>query len=124
MARVVLSLILDTGDEAGELYLARDGRRRRLRDSPAALRGLSNRVGTAAGGRARRARTRRRTDASHVVRPDRHHTKEGELMTAVIQTEKLTKYYGKHRGIIDVDLEVSEGEAFGFLAPTAPARRR
>ena len=38
-------------------------------------------------------------------------------MTAVIETEKLTKSYGAHRGIIEVDLTVDEGEAFGFLGP-------
>src|SRR5665647_1253721 len=38
-------------------------------------------------------------------------------MAAIIQTEKLTKFYRAHRGIIDVDLEVSEGEVFGFLGP-------
>jgi hypothetical protein len=36
-------------------------------------------------------------------------------MTAVIVTEKLTKSYGAHRGIIEVDLEVQAGEIFGFL---------
>ncbi|MGA7913511.1 MAG: ATP-binding cassette domain-containing protein [Candidatus Dormiibacterota bacterium] len=35
-------------------------------------------------------------------------------MTAIIETERLTKSYGEHRGIIEVDLEVHEGEAFGF----------
>jgi ABC-2 type transport system ATP-binding protein len=43
-------------------------------------------------------------------------------MTAVIQTERLTKYYGKHRGIIEVDLEVREGEAFGFLGPNGAGK--
>jgi ABC-2 type transport system ATP-binding protein len=43
-------------------------------------------------------------------------------MTAVIHTEKLTKYYGKHRGIIDVDLDVNEGEAFGFLGPNGAGK--
>jgi ABC-2 type transport system ATP-binding protein len=43
-------------------------------------------------------------------------------MTAIIQTEKLTKYYGKHRGIIDVDLVVNEGEAFGFLGPNGAGK--
>ena len=43
-------------------------------------------------------------------------------MTAVIQTEKLTKSYGNHRGIIDVDLEVDEGEAFGFLGPNGAGK--
>jgi len=43
-------------------------------------------------------------------------------MTAVIQTEKLTKFYGRHRGIVDVDLEVAEGEAFGFLGPNGAGK--
>jgi ABC-2 type transport system ATP-binding protein len=43
-------------------------------------------------------------------------------MTAIIQTEKLTKSYGSHRGIIDVDLEVAEGEAFGFLGPNGAGK--
>jgi len=43
-------------------------------------------------------------------------------MTAVIQTEKLTKSYGKHRGIIDVDLAVDSGEAFGFLGPNGAGK--
>ncbi|MEA2678199.1 MAG: hypothetical protein QOJ81_2340 [Chloroflexota bacterium] len=34
-------------------------------------------------------------------------------MGAVIHSEKLTKFYGKHRGMIDIDLDVNEGEAFG-----------
>ncbi len=45
-------------------------------------------------------------------------------MTAIIEAERLTKSYGSHRGIIDVDLEIQEGEVFGFLGPTVPARRR
>jgi ABC-type multidrug transport system ATPase subunit len=43
-------------------------------------------------------------------------------MTAIIETEKLTKYYGAHRGIIDVDLQVDEGEAFGFLGPNGAGK--
>ncbi|HEY7738049.1 MAG TPA: ABC transporter ATP-binding protein, partial [Candidatus Limnocylindria bacterium] len=43
-------------------------------------------------------------------------------MTAIIQTEKLTKSYGRHRGIVDVDLEVAEGEAFGFLGPNGAGK--
>jgi len=43
-------------------------------------------------------------------------------MTAAIQTEKLTKSYGSHRGIIEVDLEVMEGEAFGFLGPNGAGK--
>jgi ABC-2 type transport system ATP-binding protein len=43
-------------------------------------------------------------------------------MTAVIQIEKLTKTYGAHRGIVDIDLEVNEGEAFGFLGPNGAGK--
>jgi ABC-2 type transport system ATP-binding protein len=40
----------------------------------------------------------------------------------VIETEKLTKSYGSHRGIIDVDLAVQEGEIFGFLGPNGAGK--
>ena len=43
-------------------------------------------------------------------------------MTAVIQTEKLTKAYGAHRGILEVDLEVDQGEVFGFLGPNGAGK--
>jgi ABC-2 type transport system ATP-binding protein len=43
-------------------------------------------------------------------------------VTAVIHTDKLTKYYGRHRGIVDVDLDVNEGEAFGFLGPNGAGK--
>ena len=40
----------------------------------------------------------------------------------VIETEKLTKSYGSHRGIIDVDLAVAQGEIFGFLGPNGAGK--
>ena len=43
-------------------------------------------------------------------------------MTAVIKTERLTKAYGEHRGIIELDLEVAEGEIFGFLGPNGAGK--
>jgi ABC-2 type transport system ATP-binding protein len=43
-------------------------------------------------------------------------------VTAIIQIEKLTKSYGVHRGVADIDLEVSEGEAFGFLGPNGAGK--
>ena len=43
-------------------------------------------------------------------------------MTPVIQTERLTKSYGRHRGIVDVDLEVEQGEVFGFLGPNGAGK--
>ena len=43
-------------------------------------------------------------------------------MAAVIETEKLTKSYGKYRGIVDVDLVVNQGEIFGFLGPNGAGK--
>jgi ABC-2 type transport system ATP-binding protein len=43
-------------------------------------------------------------------------------MPAIIEAEKLTKSYGTHRGIVDVDLEVQQGEIFGFLGPNGAGK--
>jgi ABC-2 type transport system ATP-binding protein len=43
-------------------------------------------------------------------------------MTPVIHTDQLTKAYGAHRGIIDVDLDVEPGEIFGFLGPNGAGK--
>jgi ABC-2 type transport system ATP-binding protein len=43
-------------------------------------------------------------------------------MASAIHTERLTKSYGSHRGIIEVDLDVAEGEAFGFLGPNGAGK--
>jgi ABC-2 type transport system ATP-binding protein len=43
-------------------------------------------------------------------------------MTAIIETERLTKSYGASRGIVDLDLEVDGGEVFGFLGPNGAAK--
>lgn len=43
-------------------------------------------------------------------------------MNYVIETKKLTKTYGKARGIIDVDLQVKEGEIFGFIGPNGAGK--
>jgi len=39
-----------------------------------------------------------------------------------IETEGLTKYYGKDMGIIDVDLKINEGEIFGFIGPNGSGK--
>lgn len=39
-----------------------------------------------------------------------------------IRTKGLTKYYGKARGIIDLDLCVKEGEFFGFIGPNGAGK--
>ena len=41
---------------------------------------------------------------------------------AVIQCQDLTKYYGKSRGIENLNLEVHEGEIFGFLGPNGAGK--
>jgi ABC-2 type transport system ATP-binding protein len=39
-----------------------------------------------------------------------------------IRTDKLTKSYGKARGIIDLELTVEEGEFFGFIGPNGAGK--
>ena len=39
-----------------------------------------------------------------------------------IQTIDLTKYYGKSRGIISLNLSVKEGECFGFIGPNGAGK--
>jgi ABC-2 type transport system ATP-binding protein len=43
-------------------------------------------------------------------------------MPAIIRIERLTKSYGSHRGIVDVDLEIEAGEVFGFLGPNGAGK--
>jgi ABC-2 type transport system ATP-binding protein len=43
-------------------------------------------------------------------------------MTSAIHTEKLTKDYGSGRGIFDLDLDVNEGEVFGYLGPNGAGK--
>jgi ABC-2 type transport system ATP-binding protein len=40
----------------------------------------------------------------------------------VIETQKLTKYYGKTRGIEDLDMAVAEGEIYGFIGPNGAGK--
>lgn len=39
-----------------------------------------------------------------------------------IETTNLTKYYGKSRGIINVNLAVDEGDFFGFIGPNGAGK--
>ncbi len=39
-----------------------------------------------------------------------------------IETVKLTKFYGKARGIEEVDLSVAEGDFFGFIGPNGAGK--
>lgn len=40
----------------------------------------------------------------------------------IVKTAKLTKYYGRARGIIDLDLTVEQGEFFGFIGPNGAGK--
>ncbi|MEL6982371.1 MAG: ABC transporter ATP-binding protein [Actinomycetota bacterium] len=39
-----------------------------------------------------------------------------------IRTLGLTKFYGRHRGVENVDLEVEQGQVFGFLGPNGAGK--
>ena len=39
-----------------------------------------------------------------------------------IKTTNLTKYYGKTRGIVDLNLTISRGEFFGFIGPNGAGK--
>ena len=41
---------------------------------------------------------------------------------AILQTENLTKYYGKIKGIEDVNIAIEEGEVFGFIGPNGAGK--
>jgi ABC-2 type transport system ATP-binding protein len=43
-------------------------------------------------------------------------------MPAAIETERLTKRYGQHRGIEEVTFAVQPGEVFGFLGPNGAGK--
>ena len=43
-------------------------------------------------------------------------------MTTVIETAGLTKYYGSHLAVDGLDLNVAEGEIFGFLGPNGAGK--
>lgn len=40
----------------------------------------------------------------------------------IIETRQLTKYYGRSRGIEDVNLQIAEGEIFGFIGPNGAGK--
>ena len=40
----------------------------------------------------------------------------------IIKTTELTKYYGKARGVVGLDLTVKEGEFFGFIGPNGAGK--
>ena len=43
-------------------------------------------------------------------------------METIIETKDLTKFYGKNRGIKDVNITVRKGDVFGFLGPNGAGK--
>ena len=43
-------------------------------------------------------------------------------MNNVIEISHLTKSYGKNRGVIDVSLQVKEGDIFEFIGPNGAGK--
>ncbi|AQZ69646.1 ABC transporter [[Actinomadura] parvosata subsp. kistnae] len=43
-------------------------------------------------------------------------------MTAVVQAEALTKYYGRRRGLEELTLDIQPGEIFGYLGPNGAGK--
>ena len=41
---------------------------------------------------------------------------------SAIETERLTKYYGSHRGVEEITIAVEQGEVFGFLGPNGAGK--
>ncbi len=44
------------------------------------------------------------------------------MLMSVIEIKNLTKNYGKSRGILDVNLNVEQGEIFGFIGPNGAGK--
>ena len=44
------------------------------------------------------------------------------MSPSIIATENLTRYYGKSRGIAELNLEIRPGEIFGFLGPNGAGK--
>lgn len=43
-------------------------------------------------------------------------------MSNAIELKGLTKSYGRHRGIVGIDMEVARGEIFGFIGPNGAGK--
>jgi ABC-2 type transport system ATP-binding protein len=43
-------------------------------------------------------------------------------MAGAIRAERLTKFYGASRGVVELEFEVREGEVFGFLGPNGAGK--
>ena len=41
---------------------------------------------------------------------------------SIIECKNLSKFYGKHRGIENLSLDIKKGEIFGFLGPNGAGK--
>lgn len=48
--------------------------------------------------------------------------RDHSVMTAVVEAEGLTKYYGERRGLEDLTLDIRPGEVFGYLGPNGAGK--
>jgi len=48
--------------------------------------------------------------------------KEEVIELNILETTNLTKYYGKARGIINVNISIKQGEVFGFIGPNGAGK--
>jgi ABC-type uncharacterized transport system ATPase subunit len=44
------------------------------------------------------------------------------MSESAIHTEGLTKHYGKVRALVDLDVDISAGEIFGYLGPNGSGK--
>lgn len=44
------------------------------------------------------------------------------MTVAAVKLERLSKFYGRHRGVEDIDLVVEPGQVFGFLGPNGAGK--
>ena len=44
------------------------------------------------------------------------------MKNSPVKVERLTRNYGKRRGVVDLTFEVEEGEIFGFLGPNGAGK--
>lgn len=47
---------------------------------------------------------------------------KGGINMNILETKNLTKHYGKARGIVDVNLNIKQGEIFGFIGPNGAGK--
>lgn len=47
---------------------------------------------------------------------------EGRMAKPIIRVKNLTKDYGNKRGVFNINLQVSEGECYGFLGPNGAGK--